>query len=265
MNSIQNFYQMKQAGEKITMITCYDYTSAKLLERSGVDCVLVGDSAAMVMHGYPDTTNATVEMMAMHTKAVARGLQNTFIIGDMPFMSYRKSQSETMDAVAVIVQAGANAIKLEGAVGNLETISYIVKSGVPVMGHLGLTPQHVNALGGFKVQAKQQAAAEKLIQQARQCQDAGCFAIVLECVPAQLAKQISEQLSIATIGIGAGSGTDGQVLVYQDLLGMQSSFKPKFVKHFLQGETVITDGLKQYINEVKNQAYPSEEFSYAAG
>lgn len=263
MRNIHDFYKMKQAGEKITTVTCYDYTSAQLLEKSGVDCILVGDSAAMVMHGFPDTINATVEMMVMHIAAVARGAKNTFIIGDMPFMSYRKSLSETMTAVMQFMQAGAQAIKLEGARGNLETIHHIVESGIPVMGHIGLTPQHVHALGGFKVQGKEKAAQQELLLQAKQCQDAGCFAIVLECMPENLAEKITKELSIATIGIGAGAATDGQVVVYQDLLGMQTKYIPKFVKHYLQGEVVITEGLKKYINEVKNKQYPSKEYCYA--
>lgn len=262
MNNIHDFYRLKASGEKITMVTCYDYTSAKQLEKAGVDCVLVGDSAAMVMHGYPDTTHATIEMMVAHISAVARGLKNTFIIGDLPFMSYRRSLSESMAAVYAFMQAGAHCVKLEGAKGNLETIKYIVESGVPVMGHIGLTPQHVFQLGGFKVQGKEKKAADQLIEQAHQCQKAGCFSLVLECVPAAVAKIITEELSIATIGIGAGNATDGQVLVYQDLLGLQLEIKPKFLKHFCQGETVIVDSVKQYISEVKSQQYPSEEFSY---
>ena len=264
MKSIFDFYKMKQSNNKISMITCYDYTSALLLEKSGVDCILVGDSAAMVMHGFDNTTHATLDMMIAHTRAVSRGLQRTFLIADLPFMSYRHSLEKTTQAVAALIQAGAHAVKLEGADSNIETIQHIVASGVPVMGHIGLTPQHIHSLGGFKVQGKTHDAAKKLIQQAKDCEAAGCFAMVLECVPSAVAQQITQEVSIATIGIGAGEQTDGQVLVYQDLLGMQSGFKPKFVKHFLAGEEVISASIAQFISDVKHKKYPSKEHSYAS-
>ena len=262
MKTIHDFSRKKMAHEKITMITCYDYTSAKILEQTHIDCVLVGDTVAMLMHGYPNTTHATVAMMSFHTKAVARGLNNKFIIADLPFMSYRQSQQDTMHAVQTLMQAGASAVKLEGAEGNLNTIQYIVESGIPVMGHMGLTPQHIHGLGGLKLQGKNDYAKKQLLQQAKQLQQAGCFAIVLECVPTELAKNISENLTIPTIGIGAGPHTDGQVLVFQDLLGLQTQFKPKFLKQYLKGEELFVASINDYVNEVNTVTYPSVEYAY---
>lgn len=263
MQSVLEFSKMKKEKNNITMVSCYDFTSAMLVEQSGVDCILVGDSVAMVMHGYPNTTYTDVAMMALHIKAVAKGAHNTFIVGDMPFLSYRKSLHSTMCVVEKLVTAGANAIKLEGASGNIETIQHIIASGVPVMGHVGLTPQHIHTLGKLQVQGKNETAAEKITQHAQQLEEAGCFAIVLECIPTSLANAITNRLTIPTIGIGAGAGTNGQVLVYHDLLGLYSNIKPKFVKHFMQGDEQIIRSLKQYIAEVKNNTYPNEEYSYA--
>lgn len=260
--NILDFQRKKHLNEKITMVTCYDYSSAKLLADSDVECLLVGDSLAMTMHGFSDTLSATMEMMVLHTAAVKRGAGHQFIVSDLPFLSYRKSLSETMQAVQLLMQAGAQAIKLEGATGNLETIRYIVESGVPVMGHLGLTPQYVHALGGYRVQGRDDAAAEKLRQDAKALAAAGCFALVLECIPAALAKTITEELTIPTIGIGAGTATDGQVLVYQDLLGMNKNFKPKFVKVFLDGCNAIKDAINQYCRDVKKVEFPAHEHTY---
>jgi 3-methyl-2-oxobutanoate hydroxymethyltransferase len=227
-----------------------------------VDCILVGDSAAMTMHGLPSTLGASIEMMALHTTAVARGAPQKFIIGDLPFLSYRQGLTENMQAVKLLMQAGAHSVKLEGAAGNLELIRHIVDSGVPVMGHLGLTPQSIYALGGFKVQGKTDAAQEKIMLEAQQLQEAGCFAVVLECVPAPLAKAISEQLQIPTIGIGAGADTDGQVLVFQDLLGLNTEFKPKFVKSYINGAELFTTAINSYIHEVQQGAFPKDEHCY---
>lgn len=260
--SVLDFQKMKQTKQKISMVTCYDYWSAKIIEQSDIDCILVGDSGAMVMHGYPTTVQATVALMTTHIHAVVKGAGNKFIIGDMPFLSYRTSLSKTMQAVREIMQAGAHAIKLEGAEGNLETIKHIVNSGVPVMGHLGLTPQAVHQLGGFRVQGKQQDAAEKILQDALAMERAGCFAVVLECIPAKLAGQITQQLTIPTIGIGAGCETDGQVLVLQDLLGMSDEFKPKFLKRYMHGCELIKNALNTYNEEVKKQLFPDDNHSY---
>lgn len=262
MKSILDFYSMKHAGEKITMVTCYDSWSAKLIQDSPIDCILVGDSAAMVMHGHDTTLPATTEMMAWHTAAVRQGAAKQFIVADMPFLSFRKSLDAVMDCVQALMQAGANAIKLEGAEGNEEIIEHITQSGVPVMGHLGLTPQSLHSLGGFRVQAKEAKQAEQLLHQAKALEAAGCFALVLECIPADVAERISQQLKIPTIGIGAGAGTDGQVLVLQDLLGMDNAFKPKFLKQYLNGQAMIGEALSAYVTEVKAGVFPAEEHSY---
>lgn len=262
MKSIHNFLSMKQNGDKITMVTCYDAWSANIINESPIDCILIGDSAAMVMHGHDSTLPATVDMMAWHTAAVRKGAPLQFLIADMPFLSHRKSLDAVMAAVQTLMQHGANAIKLEGASGNEEIVEHITQSGVPVMGHLGLTPQSLHGLGGFKVQAKQAEEAKQLLAHAKALEAAGCFAIVLECIPAKLADMVSQSLTIPTIGIGAGAGTDGQVLVLQDLLGMDDAFKPKFLKQYLNGKSMIEEALSAYVSEVKEGAFPGEEHSY---
>ena len=260
--NILDFQACKARNEKIVMLTCYDYTSARIVQDSDVDVILVGDSAAMVMHGYGTTIPADIEMMCRHIESVARGTKNKFIIGDMPFLSFRQSLSDNMRAVASVMKVGAHAIKLEGIEGNGETIAHIVKSGVPVMGHLGLTPQSVNQLGGFRVQGRGDSAAETLREEAMACEQAGCFAVVLECVPGDLAAEITESLKIPTIGIGAGARTDGQVLVMQDLLGLSSDFKPKFVRRYLDGRSVWLDAFNAYASDVKSGNFPAADESY---
>lgn len=257
--NISNFQLMKENNKKISMVTCYDYWSACIISQSHIDCILVGDSLAMVMHGHPNTLPATVEMMSQHIQAVAKGAFNKFIIGDMPFCSYRKDLTTSMNAVEKIMQAGAQAVKLEGADGNIKLIRHIVKSGIPIMGHVGLTPQSIHALGGFKVQGKNNDVAEKLKKDAEALSEAGCFAIVLECVPSELAKIITDAISIPTIGIGAGPHTSGQVLVLHDLLGMNNQFKPKYLKKFLNGFDIIKNALDSFDNEVKTTVYPHIE------
>jgi 3-methyl-2-oxobutanoate hydroxymethyltransferase len=216
----------------------------------------------MVMHGHVTTLPATVALIAGHTQAVVRGAGQKWVIADMPFLSYRKGLAKTMHAVEQLMHAGAHAIKLEGVEGNETLIQHIVQSGVPVMGHIGLTPQSIHQLGGFHVQGKQNSSAEKLLQQAHRLQDNGCFAIVLECVPADLAKRITQQLTIPTIGIGAGPHVDGQVLVLQDLLGFDPKFKPKFLKTYMAGFELIQSALNTFNEEVKNQQFPQAEQSY---
>ncbi len=260
--NVLDFIDKKRKGEKITMITCYDYTYAQLLAALPVDCLLVGDSAAMTMHGFSHTIPATIEMMRLHTAAVARGAPNQFIIGDMPFLSHRSALPEIMNDLKVLMQAGANAIKLEGASGNLDLIKHIVESGVPVMGHLGLTPQSVHALGGYKVQGKTEAAEMRLLEEAKQLEAAGCFAIVLECVPRTVAKKITDSLEIPTIGIGAGKDTDGQVLVLQDLLGLNLQFRPKFAKAFVDGASLMQAGFQAFITDVQTGRFPADEHSF---
>jgi 3-methyl-2-oxobutanoate hydroxymethyltransferase len=260
--NVLDFYQMKKSNKKISIVTCYDYSSARIVSNSAINCLLVGDSLAMTMHGFKNTLSATLEMMILHTAAVARGCSNKFIIGDLPFLSYRKSLAKSMMAVEKLIQAGANAVKLEGANGNLELINHITTSGVPVMGHLGLTPQHINMLGGYKRQGKTSESIARLKKEALSLQDAGCFAIVLECVPNQIAKEITELLSIATIGIGAGPDTDGQVLVFQDLLGLNIDFQPNFAKAFINGHEHFLNGINSYVHSINNNEFPIDEDCY---
>ncbi|MCS5711230.1 3-methyl-2-oxobutanoate hydroxymethyltransferase [Candidatus Berkiella aquae] len=260
--NITDFRKMKASSQKISMIVCYDHWSAQIVNQSKVDCILVGDSAAMVIHGHNTTLPATVDMMIQHIQAVAKGAPQKFIVGDMPFCSYRKGLTDTMETVDKMMKAGSHAIKLEGADDNASIITHIVKSGIPVMGHIGLTPQSVHSLGGFKVQGRQQDAADRILEQALTLQDAGCFSLVLECIPYELAKRISAELTIPTIGIGAGPYTDGQVLVLQDMLGLQTH-KPKFLKTFMEGFSLIKTTLDQYDNEVKSSTFPTiNEHSY---
>lgn len=243
------------------MVTCYDYTSATIVASTEIDCILVGDSLAMTMLGHDSTLPATTPIMAQHIASVKKGAPNKFIVGDMPFLSYRKSLTENMNAVEAIMNAGANAIKLEGLIGNEELIKHIVDSGVPVMGHLGLTPQSVHQLGGYKVQGRGEAG-EKLLEQAKKLQELGCFSLVLEAVPNAVAEKVSSQLQIATIGIGAGPSTDGQVLVFQDLLGLNTEFKPKFVRQYLNGAELIQGALNSFNQTVKDSSFPAIEESY---
>lgn len=260
--SIQTLQKKRDAGEKITMITCYDYTSAQIIEQTDVDIMLVGDSAAMVMHGYDDTTSATVEMLATHTAAVARGSKTKLLVADLPFMSYHKSPRDTMIAVETLMRAGAHSIKLEGVTGNEETIKNIIDAGIPVMAHIGLTPQHIHQFGGFKVQGKSVDDHQQLIKQAKTAEVLGCFAMVLECIPAHLTTDIIKEVTIPTIGIGAGNRADGQVLVFHDLLGLQKTFKPKFLKYYLEGETLVKESINQYVKEVTTQEFPSIKHCY---
>jgi len=263
MKSVLDFAKMKSQGHIISMVTCYDYSFAKLVAASNVDCILVGDSLAMTIHGHPDTLAATPELMALHVAAVRRGAPNKFIVGDMPFLAHRGSLDQTLSAVKQIMQAGAQAVKIEGIDGSEETFKHIVQSGVPVMGHLGLTPQSLHAFGGFRVQATDAQAADWLIDQAKRVEQVGCFALVLECVPTEVAKRVAEAIEIPTIGIGAGSVTAGQVLVLQDLLGMNTDFKPKFVRRFFDSATQLTEALNLFDHEVKQKTFPNEKESYS--
>lgn len=252
----------RAAGRAISVLTCYDFWSAKILAASRVDALLVGDSAAMVMHGHETTIPANLDMMCLHVAAVRRGAPEKLLIADMPFLAHRRSLPETMSAVERLMRAGGQAVKLEGADGNCDAIRHIVDSGIDVMGHLGLTPQSLHRLGGYRVQGRDEAVAAKLAADARRLQDAGCFALVLELVPAELARAITESLSIPTIGIGAGPHTSGQVLVLQDMLGLQPDFQPKFLRTFLDGFDLLRDAVDRYDADVKEGRYPSDEESY---
>ena len=263
MMTVHKLMQLKQTQQKSVMITCYDYTCALIIEKTDVDCVLVGDSSSMIMHGETNTTGSTLAQIEMHTRAVARAIKSKLLIADLPFMSYHKSIKQTLEAVEMLVRAGAHAIKLEGASERVcDAITATIDAGVPVMGHLGLTPQHVHQLGGYKVQGKTASAAEALLAQAHKLEAAGCFAIVLECIPAPLAKTITQAVSIPTIGIGAGADTDGQVLVFHDLLGLQTEFKPKFVKQYLNAAELFQQSISEYAADVKDKTFPSEQYSY---
>jgi 3-methyl-2-oxobutanoate hydroxymethyltransferase len=259
----KSFLKMKANSEKITMLTAYDYSTAKIIDEAGIESILVGDSLGMTILGYDDTLKVTVEDILHHTKAVKRGVKNAFIIADMPFLSYHISIEETIrNAGRFIQEGGAQAVKLEGGSEIADKIEAIIKAQIPVCGHLGLTPQSVNMMGGFKVQGKTADAAKKLIDDALLLQEIGVFAIVLECVPAKLAKIVSEKLDIPTIGIGAGNECDGQVLVIQDMLGMYSDFTPKFVKKYATLNNDIDKAVKNYIDEVKNMSFPEEKHTF---
>ncbi len=261
--TVSSFIESKEQGTKISMLTAYDYSTAKLLDEAGVDSVLVGDSLGMTMLGYDDTLKVTMADMIHHTSAVARGVKNAFVVGDMPFMSYHVSVEDAVrNAGRFIKEAGADAVKLEGGSDVVDVIKAIVRAQIPVVGHLGLTPQSVNMFGGFKVQGKSEAQAKKLIDEALLLEEAGCCAIVLECVPEKLAKIVSEKLTIPTIGIGAGKYCDGQVLVIQDMLGMYSDFTPKFVKKFADVGTAMKQAVADYKTEIQAMTFPEEKHTF---
>ncbi len=262
-NTAVTFKQAKEKNERLTMLTAYDYSTAKLIDSSGINGILVGDSLGMVCLGYEDTLSVTMEDMIHHTKAVARGVKNSLIVADMPFMSYQTSVYDAVvNAGRLIKEGRAHSVKLEGGLEVCDKIEAITKASIPVMAHIGLTPQSVNSIGGFKVQGKDEEAAKALIEAAIAIEKAGAFAIVLECVPSKLAKIITEKVSIPTIGIGAGADCDGQILVYQDMLGMFSDFTPKFVKKYENlGEKMIS-AFNKYIEEVRDGIFPSEEHGF---
>ncbi|HZG71929.1 MAG TPA: 3-methyl-2-oxobutanoate hydroxymethyltransferase [Chondromyces sp.] len=263
MKQTKDFLKMKQENEKIAMITAYDYPSAKLAEQSGADIILVGDSLGMVMLGYESTVSVTIEDMSHHTKAVKRGAKDTFIVTDLPFMSYHISKEETMKAAGKLLQeAGAHAVKLEGGREVADTIVQLTEAGVPVVAHLGLTPQSVGVLGGYKVQGRTAEAARKLMEDAKIVQEAGAFMVVLECVPYQLAEEVSRVLHIPVIGIGAGKETDGQVLVFHDVIQYGVERVPKFVKTYGNANELISTSISSYVKEVKSGQFPSKEHSF---
>lgn len=262
-NTTTSIMQMKNSGHKISMLTAYDYTTARLLDEAGVNTILVGDSLGNVILGYEDTISVTVEDMIHHSAAVARGAKNALVVTDLPFMSYQTSVYDAVvNAGRLMKESRAGAVKLEGGKEVCPQIKAIVSAGIPVVAHLGLTPQSINTFGGFKVQGKTEAAAKKLIEDAKAVEEAGAFLLVLECVPAKLAKLVTESINIPTIGIGAGAGCDGQVLVIYDMLGMFSDFKPKFVKHFANAGDMIREAVKTYIAEIDDGTFPAEEHCY---
>ena len=262
MKSVIEFQKFKQEKIPISMITCYDFWSACIIDETEIDAVLVGDSAAMVMHGYSTTINADVEMMAFHVAAVRKGLTEKPLITDFPFLAHRKGKLFAMNVVDKFMKLGANAVKIEGAGSHVKIIKQIVESGIPVMGHIGLTPQSVNAIGGFTVQGLDKKSAIKLLDDAKHLEDAGCFSIVLELIPAVLSKKITDALSIPTIGIGAGKNTSGQILVLQDLLGLTKNFNPKFLRKYIDGFSLTKSALNKYSRDVKKKSFPSAKESY---
>ena len=260
---VTDFQRKKNLQEKIVMLTCYDYPSARTVADSAVDCLLVGDSVAMAVHGHDNTLLATMEMMVLHTQAVARGAGPQFIISDLPFLCTRQSQAITVDNVRRLLQAGAHAVKIEGGdADTCQTIQYLVTAGVPVFGHIGLTPQSLHQLGGYKVQGKNEAQAAALLHQAEALEKAGCTALVLECIPKTLAKKITQALTIPTFGIGAGADTDGQVLVWHDMLGLQDDFKPRFLKQYAEGKAFLLQAINAYAQQVKAVQFPSPEYEF---
>lgn len=262
-NTVVTFQEMKEKGEKISMLTAYDYSTAKLEDEAGVNSILVGDSLGNVILGYEDTISVTMEDMIHHGAAVARGAKEALVIIDMPFMSYQTSVYDAVVNAGRLMKEGrAGAVKLEGGIEVCPQIKAIVDAGIPVCAHLGLTPQSINAFGGFRVQGKTEAAAKKLIDDALAVQEAGAFAVVLEGIPKKLADLVTEKLTIPTIGIGAGNGCDGQVLVYQDLLGMFSDFTPKFVKRYADIGEIMKVAFTEYIEEIQSGVFPGEEHEY---
>jgi 3-methyl-2-oxobutanoate hydroxymethyltransferase len=262
LKSINEFQNKKKNNNPITMVTCYDYWSAKIINETEIDAVLVGDSAAMVMHGFESTIYAEVEMMLYHISAVKRGLKDKLLIADFPFLAHRKGKRFAIEVADKLFKSGANAVKIEGAGSTLKVIKELIDSGIPVMGHLGLTPQSINSLGGYIVQGKSSHDAEKILNDALQLESAGCFAIVLELIPAELSKKITEQIKIPTIGIGAGRFTSGQILVLQDLLGLTKDFQPKFVRKYLNGFELIKEALNNFNKDVKENLFPNDEESF---
>lgn len=260
--NLNDLKQKHANAEKLAMLTCYDFSSAKIMNRSAVDMILVGDSAAMVMHGENATLPMDIERMRDHVRAVVKGAPDKFIIADMPFLSFRQSIDAGMQAVKTLMQAGAHAVKLEAVDGHEELIQHIVQSGIPVMGHVGLTPQFINQFGGFKVQGKDRVSYDKIRADAFKLQKLGCFSVVLECVPSELAQQITAETDLITIGIGAGSQVDGQVLVMHDMLGYPSAFNPKFVRHYLDVSNLFERAFNQYVEDVKKGDFPADKESY---
>ena len=259
LRTVLDFATVKAAGTKIAMVTCYDAWSAKLLATTSIDCLLVGDSAMMINHGDRDTLLATTELMAMHTRSVTRAAPELFVTADMPFLTGRKGKAFALDCACMLVQAGAHAVKIEGARGHIPVISHLVESGIPVMGHLGLTPQWVRGMGGHKVQARTPEEAATLRDDAHALQEAGAFSLVLECIPQALARDVTKALRIPTIGIGAGAGCDGQVLVLHDLLGLNPEFKPRFARRFADGDVLVRSGIARFAQAVRAGDFPTRE------
>ena len=259
--NIAHFAKSKENGEKISFLTCYDYWTAQILNSSQVDGILVGDSLAMVMHGADSTVEATMEQMVLHTQAVKKGAPDKFIVGDLPFLSHRGSLDHGLENVRRLMAAGAHAVKLEGIDGNEQFIAHVIESGVPVMAHLGLRPQSVNTLGGYKVQGKLDSEAQKIIKDSERAEALGCFSLILECIPQNIGTLISQKLKIPAIGIGAGAGTDGQILVMQDMLGAFEK-NAKFVRRYRSLNNELREAFNEFDQDVKSSQYPNKEEIY---
>jgi len=259
MKNILDLNRARQEGRPIVMVTAYDAPMARIVAESEADVILVGDSAAMVVHGLPSTVHATLDMMVLHTAAVRRGAPDRVVVADLPFLSFRQGREVAVRAAGILMQAGATAVKLEGVAGHEDVIAHLVGSGIPVMGHLGLTPQSVNQLGGYRLQGRSEANAARLLADTRRLEALGAFALVLECVPAALAAEATRQLAIPTIGIGAGGGTSGQVLVLNDLLGLDAAFRPRFARRYLDGHAAVLAALNDYARDVRGTRFPARE------
>jgi len=257
-----DFLSSKTGKRKLSLVTCYDYTFARLLSNTSIDAILVGDSVAMVLYGHPSTLQANIEMMRSHTEAVTRGAGGKMVVADMPFLSFRKGVPAALDAAQALMSAGAHAVKLEGVEGHEDVIQRMSQSGIPVMGHLGLQPQSVHSYGGYRIQGRGDDAGRAIVREAVALQELGAFAVVLECIPAALAEEVTTALRIPTIGIGAGGGCDGQILVLQDLLGMNVDHKPKFVRGFADGAACVSDAVARFDAAVKDGTFPAAGESY---
>ena len=257
MKSIREFSTARAEARPIVMATAYDALMARLAAEADIDALLVGDSVAMVVHGFPSTVHATLEMMCAHTAAVRRGAPDIVVVVDLPFLAHRRGKAATVEAAGALMQAGATAVKLEGVVGHEDVVELLVGSGIPVMGHLGLTPQSVNLIGGYRLQGRSVDEAEKIRRDAARLAELGAFAVVLECVPAELARAITGELSVPTIGIGAGADTAGQILVLTDLLGLDAKFRPKFARRYLDGAGLVRNALRSYAEDVRRAGFPA--------
>ncbi|HSV51766.1 MAG TPA: 3-methyl-2-oxobutanoate hydroxymethyltransferase [Burkholderiaceae bacterium] len=257
--TLHRLREMHAAGEKIAMLTCYDATFAQLLDAAGVDCLLVGDSLGMVLQGQASTVPVTLQEMAYHTRCVARGNQSAWVVGDLPFGSYQESPEQALRSAAALMQAGAHMVKLEGGGWTTETVRFLVERGIPVCAHLGLTPQSVHALGGYRIQGRSEDSAAQLLQQAHALAEAGAAMLVLELIPSVLAKKVAAALPIPVIGIGAGKDCSGQVLVLHDMLHVTSAKLPRFVRNFMDGSANVQDAVRRYVDAVKNQSFPDPE------
>ncbi len=262
MSVLENFKKIKREGKKLVVVTSYDYWSARILSETDIDGILVGDCSAMVFHGEQDTINSDVETLAIHVEAVAKGAPNKLIIAAMPFLANRKGLRNAMENVEVLMKAGAQAIKIEGCDGNEEIIAHLTQSGIPVIGHIGLTPSHHHMVGGFKVQGKTPEAKVRIIKEAQRLEALGCISLVLEAVPADVGFSVSKAVEIPVVGVGAGVNVDGQGIVLQDMLGFTVDFKPKFVRHYLKGAEIFRNAIDRFVDDVHEKAFPSQQETY---